>query len=466
MSVRTRVVLAFAVFALPAIALVLWGTWSTRRQAALEATREAIVARMEDGGGRARCEADPTRFTLGRRHHGRRHRGPLIEHGRVEAYDASFTPAHPHAPRLDPEVRDALESSDLGIVEIEGERRRDGALAVRMPWDEGPCVVLVIETPGARPALGQRILRRDLAGSAAVLGLALVVALIALGPPLARLRRLAKAVRASDGIGFTVPHGVAGTDEIGRVARALDDASQRVRDHVARLEERDRALTAYVDATTHDLAIPLTVIQSRLAELDARVRAGERIEPSALEPLLAEHEYLGQLVSNMAAAARFASGQPHVEKHAVDLRALVERVAARHAPLARAQGVVLEHAVPSRAVTIEGDDILVERALSNLVHNAIRHGASRRGGREGHVALTLDARPQGGFRIAVADDGEHADVARIERVLRGPIERGEGNARARGLGLRIVRAVADAHHWSIEVEPHEEGGTVITITGR
>src|SRR5690606_23197423 len=107
---------------------------------------------------------------------------------------------------------------------------------------------------------------------------------------------------------------VEGSDEIGSVARALDEASVNVREHVARLEDRDRALTSYVDATTHDLAIPLTVIQSRLAELDARVRAGERLEAGALDSLLHEHEYLGQLISNMAAAARFASGQPRVER--------------------------------------------------------------------------------------------------------------------------------------------------------
>lgn len=467
MSVRARVALAFAIVALPATALVLWGAWGARREAAREALAAALVARMEEGGGRERCEADPARFSLAAGRRGRRPGAPMRA-GRVLVYDARLEPSAPRTPPLDPHVRDALASGEE-LVEID--TPRGPALAVAMPWGEGPCAVLVVPQRGARPALAQQALTRDLGISVLVLGLALGVALIALGPPLARLRRLDLAVRRG-GLAFEVPRGVEGGDEIGSVAHALGEASARIREHVARLEERDRALTSYVDATTHDLAIPLTVMQSRLAELDARVRAGGSLEPGALEPLLREHEYLGQLISNMAAAARFASGQPHVEHHPVDLRALVERVASRHAVLARAQGVVLEHAVPEREVVVEGDDILIERALSNLVHNAIRHGASGRASgedAEGHVAIVLDARGSGRFRVAVADDGTGGDVTRVEEVLLGARPEASRptdiNARARGLGLRIVRAVADAHGWGIEVGKNEEGGVEIALVG-
>nr|MDQ3032775.1 ATP-binding protein [Myxococcota bacterium] len=267
---------------------------------------------------------------------------------------------------------------------------------------------------------------------------------------------------------FAIPPGVGGRDEIGAVARALDEASARVREHVDRLEARDRALTSYVDATTHDLAIPLTVLQSRLAELDARLREAAPLEPGALGPALAECEYLGQLVSNMAAAARLGSGQPVIERHRVELGALIERVVERHRPLARNQGVVLDHAVPSAPLLVDGDDILLERAISNLVHNAIRHGARKRRaqGEEGHVAVVLE--PLAGtprFRITIADDGPDADLERVASGLEALPADDSRNARARGLGLRIVRAVIDAHGIDIALARTEEGGLEVKLEG-
>jgi K+-sensing histidine kinase KdpD len=116
---------------------------------------------------------------------------------------------------------------------------------------------------------------------------------------------------------------------------------------------------------------------------------------------------------------------------------------------------------------VRGDDILLERALSNLVHNAIRHGAGKRreAGEEGHVAVVLERLPDGRFRIAIADDGPAADLERVRSGLAGEQEGDARNARARGLGLRIVRAIADAHALEIETERTEEGGLRIVLEG-
>lgn len=490
MSVRARVVLAFAIFALPATALVIYGSWSARRRAVLEATYATVVERMESGG-RELCEDDPARFRLaprgrgrGRARDGRRVRdrggeGPpgLLGPARVVPYDASFRSADRRAPAIDPALRDALESGEdvaLGVPSPEGARRGGQVdLAMRMPWDEGPCAVLVVRARLPERLAGQGVLLREIGVALAVLLGALAVALIALGPPLSRLRRLADAVRAGPATSYATPRGVGGGDEIGAVARALEEASARAREQVERLESRDRALTDYVDATTHDLAIPLTVLQGRLAELDARVREAGAIDRAAaratLGPALVECEYLGQLVSNMAAAARFAGGRPFVERHDVDLRALTERVVERHAALARQQGVALEHAVPDAEIVVRGDDLLLERALANLVHNAIRHAARRRErdpDAEAHVAVVLERARGGTFRLGVADDGADADLDRVRRALRGGDERGPTTARARGLGLRIVRAVADAHELEIATERTAEGGLSIALEGR
>jgi len=478
MTVRGRVSAAIVAIALPAVMLVVTLSWRARRDAQIDALAAAIVARME-AVGRARCEAEPTRFGLGPWGPGPHHRGrgPLSGPGplaaaRITAYDAALRPASPRAPRLGGDVREALDEDGVALVPGFG----DGAgLAVRMPWSDGPCAVVVVQP---RDPAWQRAgagLWREVGFAVLVIAVALGVALIALGPPLGRLRRLAEEVRRAADEGYGRPTTVGGADEIGEVARAFDAAARRVRQDVERIEARDRALTDYVDATTHDLAIPLTVLQGRLSEADAQLRTAGRVQPAVLEAALAESQFLSQLVGNMAAAARLEQGAPNVERRPVDLVALVERVAARHRPVARHHRMSLEYAVPDGPVVVSGDDILLERAVSNLVHNAIRHRAAPASATEttepGRVALLLEVlrgEREGApsrFRISVLDDGAAVDDALIARLTRGDDAPSGHRSRGGGLGLRIVRAVAAAHGLSLEFARGTEGGLVASLEG-
>lgn len=460
MSVRARVIMAFVTLALPATFLVIYGAFEARRAAMLEGIYAATLERMESGG-RELCEADPVRF--GRHRGGRRHTGrhPGPRRPAITAYDASFESRDPRAPTMDPSLREPLESGETLAFRTRPDSTLE--LAMRMPWSEGPCAILVIRRQAPMLAASERAWTRELMVALGVLAAALGVALFSLGPPLTRLRRLAEAVRAAPGA-FVAPKGIHRRDEIGALASALEEANAHVLEHVERLESRDRALTSYIDATTHDLAIPITVLQSRLSELDRALRGGAAVESSALGAALAECEYLSQLVSNMAAAARLESGQLHIEHHPVDLNSVIERVIERHRILASPRGVVIESAVPTIPLQVWGDEILLERAVSNLVHNAIRHGASKRGG-SGHVAVTLEPLGSSRFRLRVMDDGPEVDLERVSRGLGDDRGRDDRNARARGLGLRIVRAVSDAHALDLAFERLEEGGLAITLEG-
>jgi signal transduction histidine kinase len=466
MSVRARVIMAFFTLALPATFLIIYGAFEARQRAMLEGIYASTLERMESGG-RELCEADPARFGRHRGHRGaRHHHSGHRPHPRVHilAYDSSFESRDPRAPAFDASLREALESGD-----VFASRTRSGStleLAMRMPWNEGPCAILVVSRHEPMLVASERAWMRELAVALVVLGAALGVALWALGPPLRRLRKLAEAVRVTPG-SFALPKGVGGSDEIGVLASALEEASTKVNEHVERLEARDRALTSYVDATTHDIAIPLTVLQSRLSEIDSNLRENAKIEPNALGAALAECEYLGQLVSNMAAAARIESGQLHLERHEVDLGLVVTRVVARHRIIARQRGISVECAVPSIPSRVWGDEILLERATSNLVHNAIRHGAAKRNepSAHGHVAVILEPVGTARFRLRVMDDGPNADLERVARGLEGERTNDARNARTRGLGLRIVRAVSDAHEFEISFEKTEEGGLAITLEG-
>ena len=148
--------------------------------------------------------------------------------------------------------------------------------------------------------------------------------------------------------------------------------------------------------------------------------------------------------------------------HEVELGALVERIIARHAPVARPREVALDYAVPEEPVRIRGDVTLLEQMLGNLVHNAVRYNDP-----QGHVAVVLEAR-DGRFTLRVLDDGPGVPEGRIDELMRRRV-RGDAartrDPRGMGLGLAIAYEAAELHDLSLRLAPGPEGGLVAEITG-
>ena len=148
--------------------------------------------------------------------------------------------------------------------------------------------------------------------------------------------------------------------------------------------------------------------------------------------------------------------------HAVDLNDVVARVIGRNAPYADKRDVVLEHGVPSTPTTVTADVTLIEQAVGNVVHNAIRYNKAN-----GHVAVVLESRADG-FTLRVVDDGPGLPEAELARIT----ERGFRGDRARsrhptgtGLGLSITKDVCIRHGFALRFETPFDGGLVVEITG-
>jgi signal transduction histidine kinase len=370
----------------------------------------------------------------------------------VGIYDAGFQPAEADAPPLSPALQDALRSR-----EVASERRGGGMLiAARMPWSEGPCVVLTVFRP-APPAFEAA---PGLLGSAVALCLGFVAAVwIASGPVVRRIRALAGDVRQSAAARYARPVEVAGSDEVTELARAFNEAGREVRAHLSEVEDREATLRTFVANTTHDVMLPLTVLQGHLSQLRQDAGAGQA---AVLAAAAEEAHYIGSLLQNLSAAAKLETTGA-VERHPVDLSALVERVVERHRPVAQAIGVALEHAVPESPLWAEGDVTLVEQAVGNVVHNAIRH--NRPGGR---VAVVLDEDGADRFVVRVADDGPgvaEADMARLgERRFR-TTEARQRHPEGLGLGLSIARDVAARHGFALTFAPGDPAGLVVELRG-
>ncbi|MDC0722626.1 sensor histidine kinase [Nannocystis bainbridge] len=281
-------------------------------------------------------------------------------------------------------------------------------------------------------------------------GLGVAAALGIAGPLVGRVRRLAAAARDAADSGHRQEIEVRGDDELAELAHTLNAAGRAVRDHVALGERRNAALRDIVVDATHDVMLPLTALHGHLGELG----------PGAA---LAEVNHIAGLLRNLAAAAALAT-EVAPARSTFDLNAVLLRVVVRATVPARRAGIEVVSAVPEVTVWIDGDALLVEQALVNLIDNAIAYNF-----RGGHVAVVLVRRGPEGFALRIEDDGpgvKPCELPRLtERYFRGA--HGEqARPGGRGLGLHITARVAEAHGFSLELARGPYGGLCVELRGR
>ena len=220
----------------------------------------------------------------------------------------------------------------------------------------------------------------------------------------------------------------AARDEIHALGQTLNQMLDRLRVSF----ERERQFVA--DAS-HELRTPVAVVK---AELEAALRADD-LGPSARESLVAaveECDRLAQLAEDLLVLARSAGGPVPVRPEPIAAQELLESVRRRFADRAAERGSEIRTDAPAGLV-LEVDPLRLRQALGNLVDNALRHGEGEvvlPAGRNGAIDELEVSDPGAGF-------GELGESA-FERFVRGEGARTGGGA---GLGLAIVRAVAEAH---------------------
>jgi signal transduction histidine kinase len=221
------------------------------------------------------------------------------------------------------------------------------------------------------------------------------------------------------------------------------------------LEDSYHAQRQFVANASHELRTPLTrqraLIEVALAGPDADAGSLRR----AHERVLASEQDLEQLIDALLALSR---GQAGVERREhVDLAALASQ--AMHARTSELAGLDVDTTVEPAAAA--GDHRLLERLIANLIDNAIRHNSA-----DGRVEIATGVRDRHAF-VSIANTGPAVPPEQVERLFQ-PFQRLGGARTLRdgghGLGLSIVRAIADAHHAELTAKPRPEGGLIVDVT--
>jgi PAS domain S-box-containing protein len=216
----------------------------------------------------------------------------------------------------------------------------------------------------------------------------------------------------------------------------------------------ERMRSDFVAMLSHDLKNPLGILSAYIDMIDDAADEGARREVTGrMRPVL---ESAARLARNMVDAIRIESGALPLARHELSLDALVADVAREHEGAARLKEVSIDVSlgdVPHGRL----DEGLVRRALDNLLSNAIEFAPP---GSRIEVATSAES---GRARLEVRDRGpgvaSDARATLFERFKPGASSRREST----GLGLFIVRCVAEAHGGSVRYEPLPGGGSCFRV---
>jgi signal transduction histidine kinase len=192
------------------------------------------------------------------------------------------------------------------------------------------------------------------------------------------------------------------------------------------------------------------------AEVLLRDRAHLNEDQTALlEDVVLEASHMAVLANKMLDLARLDAGQLHLEQEVIDLSSLARDIARRSAPLAAEKEVQIEVA-GGDPVLVVGDPILLEHLVMILVDNAIKYNRPR-----GEVFLSTSASNDEAV-VEVRDTGIGIEAEHLphlgERFYRVEKARSRESGGA-GLGLSIVRGVADMHQGRFSITSQPGGGT-------
>jgi signal transduction histidine kinase len=237
----------------------------------------------------------------------------------------------------------------------------------------------------------------------------------------------------------------------------LKELGDNLDDMFGRLDAASDAQRHFVANASHELRTPLTVERTLLqVALDDSDTTSAEWRATA-EEVLASNDEQARLIEALLTLASSESGicgQEHL-----DLAPIVTATLANLQPEIDRRGIHVEEVIAP--APLEGDPLLVERLVVNLLSNAVRHNVA-----DGSVEVVVGTR-DGKAALTVTNTGPRIPAAEVDRLFQ-PFQRLD-QRRAHykdgyGLGLSIVRAIATAHHATISAHPAADGGLFVAVS--
>ena len=231
-----------------------------------------------------------------------------------------------------------------------------------------------------------------------------------------------------------------------------------------RLEDSFRRLSEFSSDLAHDLRTPINNLLGEAQVALSRPREAAEYR-AVLESAVEEYERLSRMIENMLFLARAENAQARAAPQWVDLRDALGKILSYYELLAEERGIRLALEVRSERdgrPRAWADELMLNRAVGNLLSNALRHGPP-----DCTVAVRAVARGDGSAEIEVANPGSGIAAEHLPRIFDRfyrPCSAREDSSIGSGLGLAIVKSIAELHGGRVGVRSEPGRQTTFTLS--
>ena len=236
----------------------------------------------------------------------------------------------------------------------------------------------------------------------------------------------------------------------------LFELTQTINDLLSRIEKSIAQQKQFTSDASHEIRTPLSAIRGTLEVLIRRKRSPEVYEEK-ISGIIELVDRLDSLLEQLLHLARIDAGKTIARNEQVKLLPVVSAIQQKWKERATEKKITIRRQLPDNASVI-GDKFFLELMLDNLVNNAIKYGKQ-----EGHVAINWNEKTR---TLSVEDDGmgiPEKDIPHIfSRFFRADESR-SSVVQGSGLGLSIVRKLAELQHIQMHVTSREGEGTTFSL---
>jgi signal transduction histidine kinase len=283
-----------------------------------------------------------------------------------------------------------------------------------------------------------------------------------------RLRKLSHSLTAFQQSDFQEPillpdqFNIHSRDEIGKLGQVATNMSDRIIDQMNTIKRADHLRREMMSNISHDLRTPLSSLQGYLETLSMKLDDFTPEEQKRyLETALKQSHRLGKLISDLFELAKLDAPELKVSLEPFNPGELIQDILQKYKLVLAKKKIQMKAEFPNNLPLVKADIGLIERAIQNLIDNAITY--SKSGG-----SITLQVIPKKDkITVRVGDDGigiSDEDIPYIfDRFYQGKSRERDEDDDSTGLGLAITKKILDIHDSPIEVHSEPNKGTIFTF---
>jgi two-component system, NtrC family, sensor histidine kinase KinB len=270
---------------------------------------------------------------------------------------------------------------------------------------------------------------------------------------------------AGEGMSSILPLAVDGSERAFRLRTTpMRDNTQRllgavtILEDITHLREIDRIKSEFIATASHELRTPLTSVQMGVhLLLEGALGELNDGQNEVLQACRQDCERLDKLMRDLLDLSRIEGGESQPQLAILSARDLVSAAVKDLRPQVEANGLELRVDVPIELPWISADRSQVERVISNLVVNALRHT------KEGEIRISAEQRDNH-VAFSIADSGSGIPAEYLPHIFDKFVQVPGAPIGGVGLGLTISKSIVEAHGGQISVQSQPGRGTTFTFT--